>query len=345
MSLDYTGDPTATQAPSPAPAQDAEPVGRLPVDGEAANVASIYQQFKALLDFSAWLTNNGVFKAAARTITAIHTFAEKLIANGASSSGIVLDTTSGNVANAVRPLWQRYIDTDQFSRHYVGNIAGAACDFYIVNGSYTSYNAGDLQFTRDTAGDPAFICGIIAGGFFIGRIAAPAATFTVTDFSELETVTTDGDVYAGRDFSATRDVLATRNVQATEDVVAVRALEAQTARSSATGGAGQGVNQGRIYKDGTILAWAQVSVNGTPACVLERGYNINTVSRIGAGEYEIVVVSGATNKLFPIATPYDGSDTRCVIKNTANTTTFRVLVYDAAGLPYDGTVNVMVLGG
>lgn len=86
----YTGDPAATQAPSPPPGQDVEPVGDLPDDGDALNAASVAQAFKVCLDFIAWLTNNGVFKAVARTITALHTFA----------AGINVTQSTGN-SNAV----------------------------------------------------------------------------------------------------------------------------------------------------------------------------------------------------------------------------------------------------
>jgi hypothetical protein len=60
MPTDYPGDPTATQAPSVAPAFGAVPTVRLPNDGEAGNVASIWQAIKAGADWIAFLANNSL---------------------------------------------------------------------------------------------------------------------------------------------------------------------------------------------------------------------------------------------------------------------------------------------
>jgi hypothetical protein len=56
MASNYTGNPTASQTPSPNPGFGAAPILHLPVDGEPLNVASIYQGLKALADWTAWLT-------------------------------------------------------------------------------------------------------------------------------------------------------------------------------------------------------------------------------------------------------------------------------------------------
>src|SRR5262245_1392722 len=84
MPSNYTSDPTATQSPSSAPGQDVLPIARLPVDGDPANVASIYQTLKMLTDGLGWTWAHGVFKDIARTITAIWTFSQKVILNGSS---------------------------------------------------------------------------------------------------------------------------------------------------------------------------------------------------------------------------------------------------------------------
>jgi len=105
MPSDYTSSPSATQAPSPTPAQDALPIARLPVDGEAANVASITQIVKMLADGLGWSWANAVHKAAARTITAILTFAEKAILNGQSGdTNPAVETTSPPAARKL--LWK-----------------------------------------------------------------------------------------------------------------------------------------------------------------------------------------------------------------------------------------------
>jgi hypothetical protein len=55
MATPYTGDETATQAPSPPPGPDVAPIVVLPDDGDADNAASVAQAFKVLADFIAWL--------------------------------------------------------------------------------------------------------------------------------------------------------------------------------------------------------------------------------------------------------------------------------------------------
>ena len=56
MSTNYTGNPTATQAPSPIPGAQAFPIAVLPADGDADNAASVAQAFKVLADNIAFLT-------------------------------------------------------------------------------------------------------------------------------------------------------------------------------------------------------------------------------------------------------------------------------------------------
>jgi len=54
MASNYTGVPTATQSPSPAPGTYVAPILNLPSDGDTLNVSSVLQSFKALADWSAW---------------------------------------------------------------------------------------------------------------------------------------------------------------------------------------------------------------------------------------------------------------------------------------------------
>ncbi len=51
----YTGDPTATQAPAPPPTPGAAAIGDLPDDGDAADAASVRQALKVPLDYLAWI--------------------------------------------------------------------------------------------------------------------------------------------------------------------------------------------------------------------------------------------------------------------------------------------------
>ena len=50
----YTGDPTATEAPSPPPTPAVAPILNMPVDGNPVNAATFAQPFKVLADFVAW---------------------------------------------------------------------------------------------------------------------------------------------------------------------------------------------------------------------------------------------------------------------------------------------------
>lgn len=54
MPTNYTGDPTATQAPSAPPGPGIFPELAMPNDGEPLNVASLRQNEKVLADFAAW---------------------------------------------------------------------------------------------------------------------------------------------------------------------------------------------------------------------------------------------------------------------------------------------------
>jgi hypothetical protein len=55
MPSNYTGNPTATQAPSPAPSLDADPIGALVADADAQAAASYIHPEKVALDWIAFL--------------------------------------------------------------------------------------------------------------------------------------------------------------------------------------------------------------------------------------------------------------------------------------------------
>ncbi len=67
MSTNYTGNPTATQAPGPTPAPGNYPIVVIPVDGDALNSASIAQALKENADFIAYLQQNMSAFTASRT--------------------------------------------------------------------------------------------------------------------------------------------------------------------------------------------------------------------------------------------------------------------------------------
>lgn len=62
MPTNYTGDPTATQSPSPQPGASQVPIASLPADGDDLDAASVAQDFKTLADFVAFLTTNPLTK-------------------------------------------------------------------------------------------------------------------------------------------------------------------------------------------------------------------------------------------------------------------------------------------
>jgi hypothetical protein len=57
MATNYTGNPAASQAPSPNPGFGVAPILSLPDDLDPLNASSIIQALKAVADWSAWLTN------------------------------------------------------------------------------------------------------------------------------------------------------------------------------------------------------------------------------------------------------------------------------------------------
>lgn len=61
MASQYTGDPTATQAPSPTPGMGVYPIGNLPVDGDTLNASAFAQAYKVCLDYIAFLQSKMIF--------------------------------------------------------------------------------------------------------------------------------------------------------------------------------------------------------------------------------------------------------------------------------------------
>ena len=61
MATNYTGNPSAVQAPSPAPGPGVAPIISLPADTDGWTVANFYQALKTLADFSAYVLVGGAF--------------------------------------------------------------------------------------------------------------------------------------------------------------------------------------------------------------------------------------------------------------------------------------------
>lgn len=68
----YTGDPTATEAPSPPPTPGIAPILAMPVDGAPVNAATFAQAYKVLADFVAWLFSPRALLAAWATAIMIY---------------------------------------------------------------------------------------------------------------------------------------------------------------------------------------------------------------------------------------------------------------------------------
>jgi hypothetical protein len=66
MATNYTGVPTATQAPGPTPAVGNYPILSLPDDGDALAVASVWQAFKECADFIAFIQQRAGYLLATR---------------------------------------------------------------------------------------------------------------------------------------------------------------------------------------------------------------------------------------------------------------------------------------
>lgn len=74
MSTNYTGDDTATQAPSALPAKSATPVFTLPADGDALNAASVAQALKASADGLDFTFDRVLVLDSANTVSGINSF-------------------------------------------------------------------------------------------------------------------------------------------------------------------------------------------------------------------------------------------------------------------------------
>jgi hypothetical protein len=106
MSSDYTGDDTATQAPSAAWNKGINPIVRRPSDGDAANAASIEQIAKFLADLGdvaadrlAWLDSVNTF-VGTQTVTGTANDAAIAATAGAGSATAITGTGTGAGAGA-----------------------------------------------------------------------------------------------------------------------------------------------------------------------------------------------------------------------------------------------------
>jgi len=147
---------------------------------------------------------------------------------------------------------------------------------------------------------------------------------------------TAGDVVAaGGVVRAAGSNSGTGNVKAEGSHAGDGYLQASGTRSSATAGSGQSLTVGQVFKDSALVAWARVTLNGTPACVLDRGVNIASVTRNSVGNYTVTLVNGTANYLAPLVTLLDdcGRGTYTVAKAGITTSSFTILTRDIPDEP------------
>lgn len=332
MSITYSGDKTATQAPAPIPAAGAVPVGTLPSDGDGLNAASVRQAFKACLDYIAWLTFHGAWADLSTSVSAVWTFTKNAIMNGDSGDTNAAITTTAS-PTARKLLWSM--------------TAGAVtARLYYSNGGFEiAINAlwGGSTWTQQNAAAQSIALRVEASSWYVYRkdVAASAWNDSSWDATLFEQTAMTGDVSVYGQLKSLADVFVTTF------------LQIHLARSSATVGSGQSVSSGRVYKDGTIVAWAVVPNDGVTANMHSiagfRGYNIASCVRNGVGSYTVTVQSGVANKLCPIAVGYDAGFVTCTIDTAAppSTSAFKVLTFDPAGNAVEvaGGFFVIVTGG
>lgn len=274
MSLDYVADPTATQAPSAAPAPGNLPTGRIPTDGQALNVASVWQVFKALLDYAGFITTYGAFITIANTFAERQTFNDGILAGAAPGSGWKLLDGAYNAVTGTS-CWigtgRRLISvnadwTSGTAKWSCGNTGQAATALYIDNGSMILLHHGATAGTWNDG---------VGGGAWTAR-------FTLD--------LTSGDLTSIRNLTATL-------LQATTDVVAGRDIYNVSGKVEAAGtvagDTGPGLVKGkRFYSTGTALVAGDFTLDlagkwGGTASVAVTGSDMAgtvTVTSNGAGQ-------------------------------------------------------------
>ncbi len=116
MATEYTGDPTAAEAPSPAPSlgetAGGDPIGNLPADGDTLNVSSINQALKVPLDWIAFLRRVLAPYKGLRTWSANTTYATGDVVQGPDGKTYKALQASTNKTPASEPtFWTRWAYT------------------------------------------------------------------------------------------------------------------------------------------------------------------------------------------------------------------------------------------
>lgn len=150
MSTTYTGDRTATQAPSSAPDKSVSPQGVIPADGEALNVASITQAFKVCLDFLDKITHDTGFLDKTNTWTLAQTIQNGIVVTRSTADTTAVDATGNGTGSGVAAQ------------------GGATGNGITAAGGATSGAGGSLTGGPDSPGVIGGGTGTGAGGSFTG---------------------------------------------------------------------------------------------------------------------------------------------------------------------------------
>lgn len=175
MPSSYTGNPAATEAPSPPPGANVAPIVSLPIDPDAFNAASHYQVYKVLADFIAWLTLHGAWDDLANTFSATNIFSGS---NTFSALPVILDGEPAAQADtSTAPTnGTHYREIFRFPVKDGGGTARMVCRIYTCGrwqwalAINCAWDEGAAQWTRVVTGNTSvlFRVGLTAfnsGGF------------------------------------------------------------------------------------------------------------------------------------------------------------------------------------
>lgn len=258
--LSYSGDDSATQAPSPLPAKSATPIASLPVDGESLNVASVYQSFKMLTDGLDAFFDRGFWNDAANTITGANTFSALQTVNGASGD------TSAALLTSVAPtarklLWQ--IQATQYIRFYSS-----------TSGLEITYNASWTGSAWDHDDDAS------AAAQFILQNAAAYLMYKAPTVGTWASWT---EIF-GVDLSLDRLRMLTGYLSVAKTVAGTGNEGVTAAPWCASAGAGE------LHKELVPIAGGIVASDGD----LTQGANVYQITKTATGTYQIVLNSAYT---------------------------------------------------
>lgn len=238
MAIEWTGDPDAGETPSPAPGDDVETIAVIPEDDEDASAASITQPIKQFANNDTWIFAHGVWRDIAKTITAILTFSNKVILDGADGDENEAIRTTAVPDGDRKLLWQIAIGdiggTPSYLRLY-SMAAGTGGGLELV--ANASWDVADLEWDLDAAAHAwrAQLRRGAGGGFTINRYSG-ASPFDEVDW--VSHLSSDND---------DKSLTVAGNVVTPESVVATKDLKGRHlvgSGSAPTGAVGAGYNLG-----------------------------------------------------------------------------------------------------